>query len=166
LKEVAMYAISKKFRFSASHIIEGLPADHPCSRLHGHNYEVKVELQSPVLDRIGFVRDFGELAPLRHFIDEKFDHRCLNEVFGHGMTTSEFMAKWFYDWCKELWPEVTAVRVSETPGTWAEYRRQSKAPVTVHCRAARSSRRDLIVRSPPSEKVWSGIVLRRARKRK
>src|SRR5712691_5223799 len=50
----AMYTITKRFAFSASHIIGGLPADHRCARLHGHNYEVEVVLQSATLDPIGF----------------------------------------------------------------------------------------------------------------
>ncbi|TIU21071.1 MAG: 6-carboxytetrahydropterin synthase QueD, partial [Mesorhizobium sp.] len=37
-------------------------------------------------------------------------------------TTSEVIAKWIYDWCSERWPEVAAIRISETPKTWAEYR--------------------------------------------
>ncbi len=37
-----MYTIAKCFTFSASHIIGGLPAHHPCAQLHGHNYEVEV----------------------------------------------------------------------------------------------------------------------------
>ena len=48
-----MYTIAKRFAFSASHVIGGLPADHPCARLHGHNYEVEVVLQSPTLDAVG-----------------------------------------------------------------------------------------------------------------
>jgi 6-pyruvoyltetrahydropterin/6-carboxytetrahydropterin synthase len=152
---MAMYTIVKRFSFSAAHRIDGLPADHRCSRLHGHNYVVQAILQSSTLDATGFVRDFGELAPLRHLIDEKFDHRCLNEVFGHGMTTSEFMAKWFYDWCKELWPEVIAVRVSETPGTRAEYRGQPKPRAAAHLRVAQSSIRRSVVRSSPNQRPRS-----------
>jgi hypothetical protein len=52
-----MYTIAKRFAFSASHIIGGLPDEHPCGRLHGHNYEVEVVLQSATLDPVGFVRD-------------------------------------------------------------------------------------------------------------
>ena len=43
-----MYTITKRFAFSASHIIGGLPNGHPCARLHGHNYEVEVVLQACV----------------------------------------------------------------------------------------------------------------------
>ncbi|HBU96439.1 6-pyruvoyl trahydropterin synthase family protein, partial [Thalassospira lucentensis] len=40
-----MFTITKQFAFSASHQLAGLDADHPCSRLHGHNYIVEVELK-------------------------------------------------------------------------------------------------------------------------
>lgn len=117
-----MYIIAKRFTFSASHVIGGLPDQHPCARLHGHNYEVEVVLQSAELDSVGFVRDYRELSVLKEFIDKNLDHRHLNEVLGHDRTTSEVIAKWIYDWCNARWPEVVAVRVSETPKTWAEYR--------------------------------------------
>lgn len=117
-----MYTIAKRFAFSASHTIGGLPPQHPCARLHGHNYEVELILRSPVLDGVGFVRDFGELAIVRDFIAATLDHQHLNEVLGHDRTSSEVISRWLYDWCKPRLPEVVAVRVSETPRTWAEYR--------------------------------------------
>jgi|ERR1043166_8554255 6-pyruvoyltetrahydropterin/6-carboxytetrahydropterin synthase len=118
-----MFTIAKCFEFSASHVIGDLPAEHPCSRLHGHNYEVEVILQAPALDRVGFVRDYHELSALKQFIRSNLDHKHLNEVLGHDRTTAEEISRWLYDWCKDRWPEVSAVRVSETPNTWAEYRR-------------------------------------------
>lgn len=117
-----MYQISKRFEFSASHVIGGLPDDHPCSRLHGHNYVVEVVLEGAELDSVGFIRDYRELSALKSYIDETIDHRHLNDVMGHERTTAEVLAKWLYDWCKAKWPETAAVRVSETPRTWAEYR--------------------------------------------
>jgi 6-pyruvoyltetrahydropterin/6-carboxytetrahydropterin synthase len=117
-----MFIIAKSFHFSASHVLQGLAPDHPCSRLHGHNYVVEVELRSKNLNLTGFVRDYHELDALKNFIDEKIDHRHLNDVLGDDATTAEHLAKHFYDWCKTRWPEVSAVRVSETPRSWAEYR--------------------------------------------
>lgn len=117
-----MYTISKEYHFSASHILHGLPEDHPCSRLHGHNYVVEVELQSEELNEVGFVRDYHELDALKKYIDEKIDHRHLNDVLGENNTTAEQLAKHLYDWCESRWSEVSAVRVQETPKTNAEYR--------------------------------------------
>lgn len=117
-----MFRVSKEFHFSASHQLNGLPEDHPCARLHGHNYIVVVELESETLNQVGFVRDYRELAPLKTFIDNELDHRHLNDILGDDCVTAEHMAKYLYDWCKARWPETSAVRVSETPKTWAEYR--------------------------------------------
>ncbi|MBP7722064.1 MAG: 6-carboxytetrahydropterin synthase QueD [Alphaproteobacteria bacterium] len=117
-----MFRIAKQYHFSASHILPQLPADHPCARMHGHNYVVEVELQSRTLNYAGFVRDYRELDDLKKYIDETLDHRHLNDVLGDDGTSAESLAKHFYDWCKQRWPEVAAVRVSETPRSWAEYR--------------------------------------------
>jgi len=117
-----MYRISKEFAFSASHRIKGLAEGHPCARLHGHNYVVAVELAGETLDEHGFVRDYHELAPLKAYIDDHLDHRHLNDVLGDDCVTAERLARHLYDWCAARWPETSAVRVSETPKTWAEYR--------------------------------------------
>ena len=116
-----MYTITKQFSFSASHILEHLPDGHPCARLHGHNYIVELALQSTELNADGFVRDYNELSPFKNFIDGKLDHRHLDDVID-GSSTAENLARFLYDFAKGMWPEVVAVRVSETPKTWAEYR--------------------------------------------
>jgi len=100
----------------------GLAEDHPCARLHGHNYVVVIELQSSELNRNGFVRDYHELAPLKSYIDDTLDHRHLNDILGDTNVTAEHLAKHLYDWSRSRWAEISAVRVSETPKTWAEYR--------------------------------------------
>jgi 6-pyruvoyltetrahydropterin/6-carboxytetrahydropterin synthase len=116
-----MYRISKQFNFSASHQLLNLPDEHPCARMHGHNYIVEIELQASQLNQTGFVRDYNDLDALKQFIDARLDHRHLNDVLGHDDTTAENLAKFIYDWAKTRWSEVTEVRVSETPKTWACY---------------------------------------------
>ena len=117
-----MFRISKEFQFSASHQLKQMPDDHQCARLHGHNYVVVVELSAETLDQYGFVRDYSELKILKSYIDDVLDHRHLNDVLGDDCATAELLAKHLFDWCKPHWPETTAVKVSETPKTWAEYR--------------------------------------------
>lgn len=116
-----MYEISKLFTFSASHRLDGLREGHQCGRLHGHNYDVAIVLAGPTLNETSFVKDYGELADFRALLDEKFEHRHLNDVLSF-QPSAENMAKYFYTWAKGKWPEVVAARVSETPKTWAEYR--------------------------------------------
>jgi len=116
-----MFYIRKKFSFSAAHQLKGLPEDHPCSRLHGHNYEVEVTLGSSGLNKHEFVVDYRELDEFKKYIDLNLDHRNLNEVYDGMQTTAENLAFTLYLWCKQRWPQVQSVAVSETPKTWAEY---------------------------------------------
>jgi 6-pyruvoyltetrahydropterin/6-carboxytetrahydropterin synthase len=120
-----VYTVSKRFGFSASHVLYGLGDDHPCSRLHGHNYEVEVVAASPELDDHGFVVDFHDLDGVKKLIDEVLDHRHLNDVL-EGQPSAEVLARFIYDWCTEFLPapvaeRITAVRAWETPRAFAEY---------------------------------------------
>ncbi len=116
-----MYTIAKRFEFAAAHRLDHLPESHKCHRQHGHNYSVEIILQSETLDERGFVVDYGDLSLFRDYIQLNLDHRDLNEVFGF-QTTAENLAKHLYDVAKARFPQTVAVRVSETPNTWAEYR--------------------------------------------
>lgn len=118
-----MFVISKDFTFSAAHQLKGLNPDHPCMRLHGHNYIVRVALEAHSLNEHGFVVDFGELNELKVYLRNFFDHRNLNDVMD-VQTSTENIAKWLYDWCQKnaTWGwMVQSIAVSETPQTWAYY---------------------------------------------
>lgn len=132
-----MFRISKRFEFCASHELTGLPADHPCTRLHGHNYAVEVELEGDTDDRVGFVADYHALGGVKRWIDEHLDHRHLNDVKALDFNpTAENLARFLYGITGALVTEelhtggwvashdwrVSAVRVMETPKTVAEWR--------------------------------------------
>ena len=121
-----VYRIGKAFSFEAAHHLPSLPADHKCSRPHGHSYTAEVIVAAEELTGPGFAADFAVLAPLRRYLAGELDHRDLNEVLGIE-PTSENLARHLYDWCQRNIPlpgaaRVDAVRVSETAATWAEYR--------------------------------------------
>jgi 6-pyruvoyltetrahydropterin/6-carboxytetrahydropterin synthase len=115
-----MYTIRKEFAFSASHCLDHLPVTHPCSRVHGHNYVVVVELRSETLNDDEFVKDYRELDPVKKFIDDGLDHKHLND-FLPVRPTAENMARYLFDLFKDLIPELNAVEISETPKTNARY---------------------------------------------
>ncbi|CAM5719594.1 hypothetical protein SBADM41S_05942 [Streptomyces badius] len=54
--------------------------------------------------------------------DHTLDHRHLNDIIEDRNPSAENMAMWIYDQWTERYPELSAVRVSETDKTWAEYR--------------------------------------------
>jgi 6-pyruvoyltetrahydropterin/6-carboxytetrahydropterin synthase len=121
-----MFTVSKRFSFSASHVLHGLAEGHPCARLHGHNYEVEVIAAADELDDRGFVVDFGELDLVKDWVDATLDHRHLNDVM-EGQPSAEAIAKLICEWARSSLPpavgdKVVAVRAWETPKAYAEYR--------------------------------------------
>ena len=115
-----MYKITKEFAFCASHELKNLTAEHPCMRLHGHNYIVIFELQSDKLDEAGMLVDYHKLAVVKNFIDTKLDHRHLNDVMD-VIPTAENIAKYLFDNFSQTFPELNGVIVKETPKTSATY---------------------------------------------
>jgi 6-pyruvoyltetrahydropterin/6-carboxytetrahydropterin synthase len=114
-----MFIISKEFHFSAAHQLVGLSEDHPCMRVHGHNYVLKVFLRGE-LNNDGFVQDYRELASISDWIQNTLDHRNLNDVFSF-QTSVENMSKYIFDLFKPQFPLLFAVELSETPKTNCRY---------------------------------------------
>jgi 6-pyruvoyltetrahydropterin/6-carboxytetrahydropterin synthase len=113
-----VFTISKTIEFSAAHHLPHVDDDHPCHRVHGHNYRVIIVAQSRNLDAHGFVLDFGLLSA--HI--KQYDHHDLNAFFENP--TAEEMAKDIYHDLQ--YEEFTHVRflsvcVFETESSWAEY---------------------------------------------
>lgn len=114
------YRIAKMFRFEAAHRLPRVPAGHPCARLHGHSYRVRLLLAADGLDERGMVWDFNDLGPFADYLREQFDHRTLNEIVSNP--TAENLARWLLDVARDLLPgaPIVAVRVQETETCWAE----------------------------------------------
>lgn len=119
-----MYRISKEFHFSASHQLHGLRDGHPCGRVHGHNYIIKVTLSGDDLNEYGFLLDYNDLKPFGQWLDDTLDHRHLNDALGF-QPSAENMARHLATVARDLLdiPETVTVgvAVSETPKTWAEW---------------------------------------------
>ncbi|MCD6192504.1 MAG: 6-carboxytetrahydropterin synthase, partial [Candidatus Aminicenantes bacterium] len=71
-----MYRITKRFTIAAAHKLPwGL--EHPCSRLHGHNYWIEIELEGE-LNEQGCVMDYQALRDFKTLL-RKYDHEYLND---------------------------------------------------------------------------------------
>lgn len=117
-----MFEITKDFHFSYSHQLRGLPEQHQCARMHGHNAVVRLHLAAAELDATGFVVDYGELSQFGNWLDEQFDHRHLNDVVEFN-PTAELLSEYIYSKAHFFGlSQVVAVSWSETPKTWATYR--------------------------------------------
>lgn len=48
-----------------------------CSRIHGHNWDIKLTFGCLELDSNGFVVDFGKLKYIKQYLQENLDHACV-----------------------------------------------------------------------------------------
>jgi len=69
--------ISKKFYFDAAHRLHTVRPNHPCRNLHGHRYEVEVNIQGDLVGKSTMLIDYHDLAPIKKFIDTTLDHATL-----------------------------------------------------------------------------------------
>ncbi len=114
-----MYRVTKSFRFDAAHRLTD-PYAGKCTRLHGHSWRVAVTVRSSTLDPCGMVMDFHDFAPLKNYIEKRFDHATINDTV--PQPTAENIARHLFDWASALWT-VERVRVWESGEAWAEYSR-------------------------------------------
>lgn len=112
--------IYKEFTFEAAHRLPAVPADHKCARLHGHSFHVRVTVQGPVDEAMGWVADFADLKAAVKPIVGQLDHRYLNEVEGLENPTSENVARWI--WARLDVAGLYEVAVRETCTSGCVYR--------------------------------------------
>ena len=104
----------KSFSFEAAHRLPRLPANHKCSRLHGHHFEVEVAVTGPVDPELGWYMDYAEIAQAWAPLQEALDHRTLNDVAGLDNPTSENLALWIWQRLVHTLPGLEGVVVHET----------------------------------------------------
>lgn len=126
-----MYRIRKEFEWEAAHQLTKVPKGHKCRNFHGHSYRAEIIVKAEELDERGFVVDFGELDPMKQYIDNVLDHQFLNDVFNYE-TTAENIAFHLFERMQYFLggvdctndPQVERVRVWETRKCYAEYKEE------------------------------------------
>jgi len=120
--------ITKKFRFEAAHRLVNMPEGHKCLRVHGHNFELLVNILGEVDAFTGMVIDFGEVKTLVNPLVEMLDHQMINDI-GEvendpllANPTTENLVIWFYRKIKPLIPGLYSIVINETPSNSCEYR--------------------------------------------
>lgn len=92
----ARYTMKIITDFAAAHLLRGYPGD--CSRLHGHNWKVEVEITAHALDTVGMGVDFKVIKKITKDYLDQWDHRHLNEIppFDEINPTAENMSATIY----------------------------------------------------------------------
>lgn len=116
--------IAKEFTFDAAHSLPN--SDGPCKRLHGHTYRVRVVARGAIQSidggpEEGMVVDFTRIKDVfKRRVESICDHQFLNETVPVERTTAELLAAWMLRELRIELPQVIAVRLHETPTSFAE----------------------------------------------
>jgi 6-pyruvoyltetrahydropterin/6-carboxytetrahydropterin synthase len=106
--------IFKQFSIEAAHWLPNVPPEHKCGRMHGHSFQISVHVSGSVDPHLGWVLDFAEIKAAFAPIEDKIDHRCLNEVPGLENPTSENLARWIWNELRAALPGLSKIVVQET----------------------------------------------------
>ena len=92
----AHYTMKILTDFAAAHYLRDY--EGPCSRVHGHNWKVEVEVNASRLDKIGMGLDFKLIKQATNKLIDRLDHQNLNELppFDRQNPTAENIAAWLY----------------------------------------------------------------------
>jgi len=102
-------------KFSAAHFLREYQGK--CEKLHGHTFQVEVEIAVTELDKTGLGIDFVEIKKKLATILP--DHKLLNEVYDFN-PSAENLARQFYRELRAFYP-VLAVTVWESEDAAATY---------------------------------------------
>ena len=116
-----MMRIYKDFSFEAAHHLPNVPEDHKCRRLHGHSFQVRIEVAGNTDPAAGWVMDYSELKAHFEPIYQQLDHHYLNEIKGLENPTSENLAKWIWQALKPALPQLSCIELKETCSTGCIY---------------------------------------------
>lgn len=119
------YLLKVSTAFAAAHSLRDYPGD--CSRLHGHNWKVDVEVESSALNELGMGIDFKAIKQAARDLAAALDHCNLNDIspFDKINPTAENIAAFFYHGLSEVLNtdkvRVAAVTLWETDSAGVRY---------------------------------------------
>ena len=111
--------LSVDFHFSSAHLLPYY--NGPCSRLHGHNYLLRVAVEGEPNPRDGMIRDFDEVRKkVWETVLIKCDHLNLNDLMDNP--TAENVIAWMWERLKPQIEGLKELRLWETPEYCVSYR--------------------------------------------
>ena len=111
------WILKVKDRFQAAHFLKEYKGK--CEKIHGHSFQVEIEVEVTELDKIGIGIDFTEIK--QKLSEILPDHTLLNEVYEFN-PSAENLARNFFHELKKLFPlkKVTVWESEDASATYSE----------------------------------------------
>ena len=95
--------------------------------MHGHSFRVEVHVEGAVGESTGWVMDFAEVKARFRDLEDRLDHRLLNDIEGLENPTSENLARWIWRRLRPGLPGLSKLVVFETCTAGCIYRGEDQA---------------------------------------
>lgn len=111
------WILTVKDRFQAAHFLKEYKGK--CEKMHGHTFQVEVQVEVNHLDRTGIGIDFTLIKTKLN--DVLPDHTLLNDVFDFN-PSAENLSRYFFQELKKYFPvkRVTVWESADASATYAE----------------------------------------------
>jgi len=111
------WILKVKDRFQAAHFLKEYKGK--CEKIHGHTFQVEIEVEVTELDKTGIGIDFTEIK--QKLFEILPDHTLLNEVYEFN-PSAENLARHFFHELKKHFPlkKVTVWESEDASATYSE----------------------------------------------
>ena len=113
----ARYRIWKEFTLDSAVRFARAPATNARSRLHGHTYTLRLHLDAPLDQVMGWTIDFGDVKAVFDPIFKRLDHQPLHELKGLVDGDAANVAQWVMAEARPQLAALYRVDLHECPGT-------------------------------------------------
>lgn len=113
------YRIWKEFSIDSAVRSSRAPVGDPRRRIHGHTYALRLHLDAPLDELLGWTIDFGDVKEIFTPVFRKLDHQPLYESPGLEDNDAGTLLRWLKRECHESLPALDRIDLYETRGCGA-----------------------------------------------
>jgi len=112
----SIYRIWKDFTIDSAVRYRHAPASDPRHAIHGHTYTLRLHLQAPLDQLMGWTVDFGDVKAVFDPIFKSIDHHPLHEKADLADGDTNTIARWLHETTRRELPQLVRVDLFESEG--------------------------------------------------
>ena len=111
------YRIWKEMTLDSSLVLLKAPEGDPRRRIHGHTYTLRLHIDAPLDEVMGWTIDFGDVKALFAPVFKRLDHHPLHELEGMDQPDTASVARWTWNETRKTLPQVDRIDLYERRGS-------------------------------------------------